>query len=48
MRKWQMHNRLKPFSVGKFMLHGCDPQEYAEFFVHSSAAIWLCICGEMD
>jgi hypothetical protein len=27
---WCMNARLKPFSVGKFVLHGCGPQEYRE------------------
>jgi hypothetical protein len=31
VRKWQMHISLEPFSVGKFMLHRCDPPEYADF-----------------
>jgi hypothetical protein len=39
-RKWQMHARQEPFSVGKFMVYGCDPQ--------SSSIIWMHICRETD
>jgi len=31
-RKWQMHARLKPFSVDKFALHGYDSWVCVENF----------------
>jgi hypothetical protein len=30
-RKWQMRMRWEPLSVGKFVVHGCDPQKCGEF-----------------
>ena len=39
-------NGLKPFCVGQFVVHGCDPQTHREFLYIFSWKILPCVCGD--
>jgi hypothetical protein len=41
-------NRLKPFSVAKFVVHRCDPWKRWKFFHAILQNFWSHTCGEMD